>query len=925
MKVIIRGGQCQNFGTLLNAEGFSLIYNSDWGYKTVYLEQTKYNSSIFSGVLKRWWNNGYLSYTTRKTLSLKENSNIILAADTNLIENFKFKEFENTTIQRVLNENTPPQNTEYKSLLVDVKNSIVINNQFESTAGYNAGQIEFKDPWFAANSSPYLTPPYGYSNLGLNAVFHSRPSPFNPKSSGSDIGSYYKGVFLNQSGSPDWLPPNYSIRASASGSFTVPSSGRTHYFHFLNWISNPSVGAEFQYPENLETAVSFKQDNTTVSALYKGIQLSNNPETYTNNGQQHFVRVKNSYLYSAYESMGKLFIEEKMPNGAWTLMNNGKPIIQEQVFSSSLDFVNNGTNEDDKLLLAYTSQNSGYPVIGTLLLNGYTDAVLLNDFAIWQSDNMHTPSELQPIVAVNGSIKFMIVFRRVDSDKKGLFFFPGTINGSTVSYADSSGYPWYIHGTNQYSVTPTISVSKTAANEPVYWIAWQQNSPSGSSSDIYYKQVTVHSNGSFTQYGGMMSGGSGYPWNRYPTITSIGNSARVAWQGYVGFIEDGMNKTGADEMEESRIIFKSTDWWQYWQFGYNVHKPNINRHDAENGYIFGWSQNGGQGIYFANNTTLSTISTVTGLQGFDVQISNGTDKSTMVANSYKTTQQPYFFTSSNGLSTFMKEQNLRIGSGREGIIRKGDVIFKYLVGDISRNGQEITFKAIPDTINLNSLGIINSYLETEPFTVNSNTELLYSVGFMVSDSVLGAEELNEGDEIKFTLTINDAESGQQVALLDEVTYTKNALGNYGNIAFRATMEGMPETPVKLKLTVQSNFEHISSLARRVNVGDVVEKSSTKTIAVASPLIVTEYLLSQNYPNPFNPVTEIEFALPEQSDVTLKVYDILGKEIATLASGNYSAGRYTVPFDGTSHASGVYIYKLNYGKGQSITRKMTLLK
>ncbi len=88
---------------------------------------------------------------------------------------------------------------------------------------------------------------------------------------------------------------------------------------------------------------------------------------------------------------------------------------------------------------------------------------------------------------------------------------------------------------------------------------------------------------------------------------------------------------------------------------------------------------------------------------------------------------------------------------------------------------------------------------------------------------------------------------------------------------------------------------------------------------------TDYSLNQNYPNPFNPVTEIEFALPEKSDITLKVYDILGTEIVTLAAGNFEPGRYTLPFDGSSHASGVYIYKLSYGKGQTLTRKMTLVK
>ncbi|MCK6615920.1 MAG: T9SS type A sorting domain-containing protein [Ignavibacteriaceae bacterium] len=105
----------------------------------------------------------------------------------------------------------------------------------------------------------------------------------------------------------------------------------------------------------------------------------------------------------------------------------------------------------------------------------------------------------------------------------------------------------------------------------------------------------------------------------------------------------------------------------------------------------------------------------------------------------------------------------------------------------------------------------------------------------------------------------------------------------------------------------------------------ISRDAITEIHESSGNLPIEFSLSQNYPNPFNPVTEIEFALPEQSDITLKVYDILGKEIATLASGSYSAGRYTVPFDGSNHASGVYIYKLSYGKGQSITRKMTMLK
>ncbi|MEW6004061.1 MAG: glucoamylase family protein [Stygiobacter sp.] len=71
----------------------------------------------------------------------------------------------------------------------------------------------------------------------------------------------------------------------------------------------------------------------------------------------------------------------------------------------------------------------------------------------------------------------------------------------------------------------------------------------------------------------------------------------------------------------------------------------------------------------------------------------------------------------------------------------------------------------------------------------------------------------------------------------------------------------------------------------------------------------EFELYQNYPNPFNPNTFIEFSLPVSSRIDLKVYDMLGREIITLASGKYNAGNYKVNFDASKLASGMYIYRL----------------
>ncbi|MGE5353642.1 MAG: T9SS type A sorting domain-containing protein [Acidobacteriota bacterium] len=90
---------------------------------------------------------------------------------------------------------------------------------------------------------------------------------------------------------------------------------------------------------------------------------------------------------------------------------------------------------------------------------------------------------------------------------------------------------------------------------------------------------------------------------------------------------------------------------------------------------------------------------------------------------------------------------------------------------------------------------------------------------------------------------------------------------------------------------------------------------------ASP---SRFELEQNYPNPFNPSTQISFQVPEASMVTLRVFDMLGKEVATLVNEYKSAGSHTVQFNASNLPSGMYIYQLRAGENISL-RKMMLLK
>jgi hypothetical protein len=90
------------------------------------------------------------------------------------------------------------------------------------------------------------------------------------------------------------------------------------------------------------------------------------------------------------------------------------------------------------------------------------------------------------------------------------------------------------------------------------------------------------------------------------------------------------------------------------------------------------------------------------------------------------------------------------------------------------------------------------------------------------------------------------------------------------------------------------------------------------------IIPTEFALYQNYPNPFNPTTKIRYQLPQESKVTLKLYDILGSEVITLLNEKREPGVYEVELNASQLSSGTYIYRM-ISDGFVETKKMVLMK
>ena len=108
--------------------------------------------------------------------------------------------------------------------------------------------------------------------------------------------------------------------------------------------------------------------------------------------------------------------------------------------------------------------------------------------------------------------------------------------------------------------------------------------------------------------------------------------------------------------------------------------------------------------------------------------------------------------------------------------------------------------------------------------------------------------------------------------------------------------------------------------RRRPLSEIVSTSS----GLVSSQIPGKFLLEQNYPNPFNPATTIEYTIPQQSHVMLKIFDILGREVAVLVNEKKDAGRYAAQWNAARFASGIYFCRIQAGQYQE-TKRMVLLK
>ncbi len=129
---------------------------------------------------------------------------------------------------------------------------------------------------------------------------------------------------------------------------------------------------------------------------------------------------------------------------------------------------------------------------------------------------------------------------------------------------------------------------------------------------------------------------------------------------------------------------------------------------------------------------------------------------------------------------------------------------------------------------------------------------------------------------------------------------------------------VPTAANTLRVTIHATDRELNKISASMTI------TVNEVTSAEGEELPTEVSLSQNYPNPFNPQTTIEYALPQAGDVSLLVYDMLGREVATLLEGPQAAGRHAVNFDANGLPNGTYVYRL-VAPNKTITRTMVLIK
>jgi hypothetical protein len=302
----------------------------------------------------------------------------------------------------------------------------------------------------------------------------------------------------------------------------------------------------------------------------------------------------------------------------------------------------------------------------------------------------------------------------------------------------------------------------------------------------------------------------------------------------------------------------------------------------------------------------------------------------MYVSSYYPFSSPYYFRTSQNLHAagLNKETSLRTFCERGISVKKGALEFSYSFGDLVVDGNSIDFVDAPDSTDYGVLGNVNMVFETKPFPITSKSTFTFSENSGFADSTVAAQMLGRKGFVGYKVELVDNATNAVIGTIRNTIMKSSNVAVSSLVPYSLKTRTVGSKTVKVRITHSTNLDSVKTALMKgystVNATEGLAKSAMNELTMEGMDIPSSYALDQNYPNPFNPSTTINYQIPKDGRVTIKIFDALGREVKTLVDEDKASGQYSVVFDASHLSSGTYFYSIR-SADYSAVKKMTLIK
>jgi len=739
---------------------------------------------------------------------------------------------------------------------------------------------------------------------------------------------------------------------------SVPSGTLGANWVFCNWSDG-----------NTSQARNIVVDaDKNLQANWKGIHRSNDALAF-NTSQRKLIQTSaggNTWLHQVYTSAGHVWIEHSGDGGStWTLGNNGQPL--------------DGTAGGKCPSIAYATHDWGYTVdnyIGVVWQEKYGTKYKIKGKIFNQYGDVNLPpspySEVttlftEPndtydgvnanpnlVLAQGYTSPYLVTFERKSTSgslQPGINWLVGHTEDCGQRYLGPFGLPeeqGIITGTNANTTNVQLSIWPNTNMLDINLV--QQ---AGATGAIYSHWISLYENlGNWNYYqfdDGMIS----YPSaNKSPSITSLPNCLYSAcWI----------------EVQNMAFYYLGNPSVRYY-YGVYGSSCSINRGGGTSSSGFAvWSQQPESGtkynksIRFDNGLPVSSTIRTLSTNGKYIQVGNGatSNHSNMYVSSFYPNTLPYYFSTSATLAPLSKTSSDLV-EGRGVLVNIGDATFTFCLEGLNVDGQNIPFIEIPDTCDYSAIDNLNNSLLTKPFKLDTDSRIIFTEISGFTDSALACKALGQGEYIRYKIELIDDASGKVLGTVKNVNLTASNVHAKKTPTYALDARGYDKRTVRARVTFETNLADAESKKRASNtdvpshIPDEIKtrrlnakipniilmksyseenvslaKSTVSQLKLEAPDIPAVYALKNCYPNPFNPTTTLTFDLPEEARVEIIVYDLMGREVWKSTKTHYSAGTYSVVWNGTNHSgqpvgTGMYLVRLN-SANYNATQKVLLVK